>query len=366
MGINTFRLPGASTIPESELRALRLDVGDDVWASCPTAAARGTLTNTATILAPIGSTEVAPGDNVVSDVDNLTPIVDLAITNSDGVGVVSPRDVVTYTMVVTNRGPSGVIGASVTDLLPASLVNATWTCVAGPGSACAAASGTGSIDSTIDVALGGTVTFTVTATVADAADPPIVTTATVTPPADTIDSNLADNAAVDSDDVAALFALTITEVADRTDVDPGSSLGFTIVVSNTGPSTASDVIVQIPAGATVTLVVRTVVSADPADPTDIVNVAVASVGSSGNLTEAEATASATVRVTPEVPPIPGQPTTPTPVVPDPTPGASVTTLTQPLSSTGSDVATIILIAGIATLAGVTLLAAGRRRRQVTD
>jgi very-short-patch-repair endonuclease len=39
VGANTFRLPGADATAVCELRALMMDIGDDVWASGPTAAA---------------------------------------------------------------------------------------------------------------------------------------------------------------------------------------------------------------------------------------------------------------------------------------------------------------------------------------
>lgn len=39
VGTDTFRLPGAPTTPTAELRALMLDIGGEVWASGPTAAA---------------------------------------------------------------------------------------------------------------------------------------------------------------------------------------------------------------------------------------------------------------------------------------------------------------------------------------
>jgi len=61
------------------------------------------------------------------------------------------------------------------------------------------------------------------------------------------------------------------------------------------------VLVEIPAGAAITIGVQTVVSADPAVATDVVNVAVASVASSANSTATETTASAMVRVTPQAP-----------------------------------------------------------------
>ena len=40
----------------------------------------------------------------------------------------------TYTIVVTNLGPSPVTAASVTDLFPVALVAPAWTCVADAGS----------------------------------------------------------------------------------------------------------------------------------------------------------------------------------------------------------------------------------------
>ena len=102
---------------------------------------------------------------------------------------------VEYMIVVGNAGPAAVIGAPITDTLPAGLTGVTWTCVAdGGGSACSAPSGTGNIAITATLPANTTVTVTVSATVAAGAPPRIFNTATVAAPAGASDPASANNA----------------------------------------------------------------------------------------------------------------------------------------------------------------------------
>src|SRR5262249_10917543 len=80
--------------------------------------ATGTLSNTATVTAPGGVTDPDPGDNSSTDTDTLTPQADLSITKSDGKNNAVPGASTTYTITVTNNGPSTVTGAVVSDVLP--------------------------------------------------------------------------------------------------------------------------------------------------------------------------------------------------------------------------------------------------------
>ena len=58
---------------------------------------------------------------------------------------------ISYTITVTNNGPSNVTGATVTDTFPTQIVNATWTCAITTGTgACTAASGSGDINTTVE------------------------------------------------------------------------------------------------------------------------------------------------------------------------------------------------------------------------
>ncbi|VXA99869.1 conserved exported hypothetical protein [Microbacterium sp. 8M] len=119
------------------------------------------------------------------------PKVDMSIVKTANATKYNPGDPITYTIKVSNAGPSTATNATVTDPIPSQVTGATWTCSATPGSSCGAASGAGNISTTATVLAGGTVTYTVTGTVSasTAAGTVITNTATVVPPAGTSDAN---------------------------------------------------------------------------------------------------------------------------------------------------------------------------------
>ena len=123
---------------------------------------------------------------------------DLAITKTDGLASVRPNDPVIYTITVTNNGPQDVTGAVVVDTLPAELTNATWTCSAS-GSASCTISGSGNINDTVNLPVGGLLTYTISAVVDLGARADLVNTALVTPPAGTADPLPGNNNATDTD-----------------------------------------------------------------------------------------------------------------------------------------------------------------------
>ncbi|HQX57315.1 MAG TPA: DUF4394 domain-containing protein, partial [Pyrinomonadaceae bacterium] len=111
----------------------------------------------------------------------------LGITKTDGVASVAPGATTTYTIVASNAGPDPVVGATVTDTFPAGISGATWTCVAAGGGSCPAANGTGNISASVNLPSGGSVTFSVVATIAANATGTVVNTATVAAPAGVTD-----------------------------------------------------------------------------------------------------------------------------------------------------------------------------------
>ena len=205
------------------------------------AGATGTLANTATV-ASAGVSDPDLANNTATDTDTLTPEADLSVTKTDGQTAAVPGEAVTYTIVVSNTGPSSVTGATVADTLPASLVNATWTCSASAGSSCAA-SGSGSINDTVDLLADGSATYTLTATVSAGATGTLVNTATVVS-AGVSDPDLANNTATDTDTLTPEADLSVTKTDGQTAAVPGEAVTYTIVVSSAGPSSVS--------GATVT------------------------------------------------------------------------------------------------------------------
>jgi uncharacterized repeat protein (TIGR01451 family) len=207
--------------------------------------ATGTLDNTATITAPAGVTDTNPANNSATDTDTLTPQGDLAITKTDGVTSVVPGTPNTYTIVVSNSGPSDVTGASVADPLPAGVTSGSWTATAssGGGAVTGPSSGAGALATTVDLPVGASVTFTFTVQVDPSATGTLDNTATVTVPAGVTDPNPANNSATDSDTLTPQADLAITKDDGVLTVAPGGTTTYTIVVSNAGPSTAVDQVV---------------------------------------------------------------------------------------------------------------------------
>src|SRR5438477_2251154 len=79
----------------------------------------GIVINRVTVAAPSGVTDTNLGNNSSTDTDQLTPEADLSITKDDGAATAVPGTNDTYTVTVTNSGPSTVTGATVSDVLPA-------------------------------------------------------------------------------------------------------------------------------------------------------------------------------------------------------------------------------------------------------
>ncbi|MCQ4165695.1 proprotein convertase P-domain-containing protein [Tahibacter sp. P2K] len=206
-------------------------------ASCAiSAAATGSLGNTATVAAPAGVTDPTPGNNSATDTDALTPSADLSITKTDGVTSATPGGSVTYTINAANAGPSNAPGATVADTFPASLT-CTWTCVGGGGGTCTA-SGSGNIGDTVNLPAGGLVTYTASCTISAAASGTLSNTATVAAPGGMTDPTPGNNSATDTDSLAASADLSITKTDGVTSATPGGSVTYTITASNAGPSNA--------------------------------------------------------------------------------------------------------------------------------
>jgi len=200
----------------------------------PTATA--TLTNTATVTPPANRTDPNPTNNTSTDIDLAAPRADLAITKTDTFPTYVPGGTTSYIVVVTNNGPSFVTGATVVDTFSPLITGATWTAVfAGAGSGGTAA-GSGNIAETINLAVGGTATYTITAAVSPFATTSLVNTATVAPPIGTIDPVVANNTATDTDTATPICDLAILKTDGTTTYVPGLTTFYTITVTNNGPS----------------------------------------------------------------------------------------------------------------------------------
>ncbi len=165
----------------------------------------------------------------------LFQVADVAITKTDGVTTAVPGGSVTYTITASNAGPDPVTGGTVTDTFPG-ILTCTWTCVGAGGGTCTAA-GSGDISDTVNLPVGGSVTYTASCTISAAATGTLDNTASVSGGA-AGDPDTDNNSATDSDTLTPQADLAITKTDGVTTVDPGGSLTYTITASNLGPSDA--------------------------------------------------------------------------------------------------------------------------------
>jgi uncharacterized repeat protein (TIGR01451 family) len=143
--------------------------------------------------------------------------------------------------------------------VPATLTGVTWTCTASPGSSCPA-SGTGAIDVTVDLLVGGTATFTILATVDPAASGTLVNQATVTPPSGTTDPDGSNNTSTDSTEIVPAVVtgttdLTIVKTDSVTSTVPGATVQYALVVRNNGPDAVQGATIIDPVPETLTEVI---------------------------------------------------------------------------------------------------------------
>lgn len=138
----------------------------------------------------------------------------LSVTKTDGKTEYIPGTTNTYTIIVSNSGPFGVLNANVSDPVPAGIpaANVSYTAVASSGSTTnVVGTQVGAINDLVSVPVNGTITYTVNINVPLSFTGNLVNTVTVTPPANSTDSNLADNTATDTDTNGVCYRPAVTD-----------------------------------------------------------------------------------------------------------------------------------------------------------
>jgi uncharacterized repeat protein (TIGR01451 family) len=233
-----------------------------ITAAVPSSAVPGTVTNTAQVQAN------EPDPNVGNDTDheetNVVRRTDLAIDKRDDGSDAMAGTNYTYTLEVTNGGPSDSSGATVTDALPAG-----WHFVASSNASC---SGDGADPETVTCTVGPLVSgaatsFTITAAVPSSAVPGTVTN-TARVQANEPDPNVGNDTDHEETNVVRRTDLAIDKRDDGSDAVAGMNYTYTLEVTNAGPSDSSGATVTdaLPAGWHFVASSNASCSGDGADP----------------------------------------------------------------------------------------------------
>jgi uncharacterized delta-60 repeat protein/uncharacterized repeat protein (TIGR01451 family) len=174
----------------------------------------------------------------ITTINVLTPNVDLVLGMSASPTSVVVSNTLTYTLAVTNAGPSPATGVVITNTLPPGVTNVTTASSQGTS-----VTNGGSIITTLgNLATNGTATVTITVLPTVSAIGLITNTATVA--ANEVEDNVLDNTAAVTNDVLQASADLAIGVSDFPNpIFAGGYLTNIIVVTNLGPAAAIDVLV---------------------------------------------------------------------------------------------------------------------------
>jgi len=222
--------------------SLAVGAAPDITITVTAPSAAGTITNNVTV----ASTTADPvaGNNSDSEDTTVNPSADLSITKTDAPDPVIAGTNLTYTLAVNNLGPSDATNVSVTDTLPAGL---TFVSASGTGWTCGEASGTVTCTRAA-LAVGAAPDITIAVTVNPDTRGTLTNTASVT--ATEADPAMGNNSDSEDTTVAAQADLAVTKTDAPDPVLAGQNLTYTLTVTNSGPSTATNVTATdvVPAG----------------------------------------------------------------------------------------------------------------------
>ncbi|MEO5558691.1 MAG: hypothetical protein ABIO49_02970, partial [Dokdonella sp.] len=191
------------------------------------------------------------GDNTSTVTTPTAASADVQVVKTGPVSVNSGA-AISYTVVVSNAGPSDANGTSFSDPVPAAITSVNATCGGATlGAVCGAVGVAGNnVTSTITtLPAGSSVTFTITGNAPFGAQT-LSNTASATPPAGVTDPNLANNSSSVSTTIGSAADIGLTKNVDNMAPNVGDSVVFTIIATNHGPNDATGVAVtdSLPVG----------------------------------------------------------------------------------------------------------------------
>lgn len=179
----------------------------------------------------------AAGDGEVEDyIVEVSGEADISVVKVGSPKPVTAGETLTYTITITNAGPSVAINTTLTDALPSDILNPEFS--TDGGVTWLPWNGSYTVG---DLPAGGVQIILLRGTVSPSATGTIVNTAVVS--SDTPDPNPDNNTSTDATDVVAGADLAVTKIGAPSPVMTGELLTYTVTVRNLGPSDAQSAVI---------------------------------------------------------------------------------------------------------------------------
>lgn len=255
-GGDGFSVPGQvtwdlGTIGAGDSRVVTLNVA--IFAGVT-----GNITNQASVTA--NETDSNAGNDTDSETTLTEVLTDLRIEKTGPASPFIAGNNLTYTITVTNDGPSDAASAHVTDMLPAQLTSPTWSCSASGGAVCPPIVGP-NLDVFVNLPVNASLTFEVTGSIAANVFGNISNTADVAAAVGTGDPDLTNNSStfdvfVQAPPVAMCQDITLNafdtcdifvtpEMVNSGSSDPEDGTALTLSLDNEGPLSVGNTVVTL-------------------------------------------------------------------------------------------------------------------------
>ncbi|AWH84816.1 hypothetical protein HYN59_06615 [Flavobacterium album] len=193
----------------------------------------GNLTTQASL--NVSVTDPTPGCTQCTDTDAPNS-ANLVVQNTNNQNNYLPGHDSVYTLTVTNTGPYAAYNVNVANAIPAGITQFSWS-----GSNGSSGTNTNLQDTIASLAMGETVTYTITLSVpANYTAPSIISEAVVS---SSSDSDFACTACIDTDTApnGPNVTINLNDGQEFYTPGPGNSLVYTLVVANDGPGDATNI-----------------------------------------------------------------------------------------------------------------------------
>lgn len=205
--------------------------------------------NTTSIASPGSVTDIVSSNNTGTAFVLIGPLANLSISKSATPTLLVDGQTTSFTLIARNAGPTAVVDATIKDVLPSGLSGVLFISASG------AAGGTLTARATSGTQFNGTLTLPINSSVSIVFSTAAggigeqVNRVTLTAPVGISDPDPSDNVAQATVTIPVPALLSISKSDGTSSVGAGSSVSYSIVVTNDGPNSAANAVVKDPAAA---------------------------------------------------------------------------------------------------------------------